>query len=99
MLTDTGEAKVNAAPPRYFLLFSDAFERRVRLSAESKILAFTFERFRLYRLKTLFENRLKFHFNVLFFIQCISRQASPNNKLLSYREFLHCLITIFHKVN
>ena len=41
--------KVNAAPPRYFLLFFSN-ERRVWLSAESKILASTFGRFRLYRL-------------------------------------------------
>ena len=61
LLTDTGEdsklvhrrkrSKVNAAQPRYFLFFfSDASERRVWLSAESKILASTFGRFRLYRL-------------------------------------------------
>ena len=37
---------------RYFLLFfSDASERQVWLNAESKILASTFGRFRLYRLK------------------------------------------------
>ena len=34
-------------------LFSDAPERRVWLSAESKILAFTFEHFRLYRLSSI----------------------------------------------
>ena len=38
--------------------FSDSFERRVWLSAESKILAFTFERFRLYRLKIIFRTIL-----------------------------------------
>ena len=43
---------------RYFLLFfSDASERRVSLSAESKILASTFGRFRLYRLSTIFQFR------------------------------------------
>ena len=42
-LTDTGED--------YFLLFFDASERREWISAESKILASTFGRCRLYRLK------------------------------------------------
>ena len=52
---------MNAAPPRYFLLFSDASEQRVRLSAESKILASTFERFRLYRLlNLLYKEKLSF---------------------------------------
>ena len=37
-----------------FFSFSDASERRVWLSAESKILASTFERFRLYRLRLTF---------------------------------------------
>ena len=60
-LTDKGEdsrlvhrrkrSKEKAAPSRYFLLFfAEASERRVWLSAESKILASTFGRFRLYRL-------------------------------------------------
>ena len=35
----------------FLLFFSDASERRVWLSAESKVLASTFGRFRLYRLK------------------------------------------------
>ena len=55
-LTDTGEdSKTSKSGREYFLLFfSDASERRVWLSAESKILASTFERFRLYRLKMSF---------------------------------------------
>ena len=40
-------------------LFSDASERRVWLSAESKILASTFGRFRLYRLKPIISQNLK----------------------------------------
>ena len=40
----------------FFFFFPDASERRVWLSAESKILAFTFERFCLYRLKKDFFN-------------------------------------------
>ena len=57
-LTDTGEdselahrpkrSKVNAAPPRYFLLF---FPTRPSDEYDSKRLAFTFGRFRLYRLR------------------------------------------------
>ena len=38
----------------YSSLFSDASERRVWLSAESKMLASTFGLFRLYRLKYIF---------------------------------------------
>ena len=57
-LTDTGEAsklvhrrkRPKVDTQFFFLFFSDAFERRVRLSAESKILASYFGRFRLYRL-------------------------------------------------
>ena len=70
-LTDTGEdsklvnrrqrSKVNAAPP-FSSLFIDASERRVWLSAESKILAFTFERFRLYRLNSVWHQFLKSKF-------------------------------------
>ena len=57
ILTDTGEdsklvhrlkrPKVDAS---IFCSFSDAAEQRVLLSADSKILASTFGRFRLYRL-------------------------------------------------
>ena len=57
MLTDTGEdSKLVHRPKRpkvdmvFSSLFSDASERRVGLNAESKILASTFGRFRLYRL-------------------------------------------------
>ena len=56
-LTDTGEdSKLVHMRTRpkvdtlFFSLFSDAAERRVWLSAESKILASTFGHFRLYRL-------------------------------------------------
>ena len=59
-LTDTGEdsklvhrRKRPKVDTLFSSLFSDASERRVWLSAESKILAFTFGRFRLYRLKGL----------------------------------------------
>ena len=45
------QAKTSKSGHAIFSLFSDASERRVWLSAESKILAFTFERFRLYRLR------------------------------------------------
>ena len=57
-LTDTGEdsklvhrRKRSKADASIFFFFCDVSERRVWLSAESKILAFTFERFRLYRLR------------------------------------------------
>ena len=57
ILTDTGEdsklvhrQKRRKLDTLFSSLFSDVFERRVWLSAESKILASTFERFRLYRL-------------------------------------------------
>ena len=62
LLTDTGEdsklvfrrkhSKVDAS---IFLFFSDASERRVWLSAESKTLASTFGRFRRYRLIKIVE--------------------------------------------
>ena len=54
-------SKVNAASPRFFLLFCDAFERRLWLSAESKILASTFGRFRLYRLRAFRNFILKWY--------------------------------------
>ena len=47
------QAKTSKNGHAYFLLFFDASERRVWLSAESKILASTFGRFRLYRLRTV----------------------------------------------
>ena len=56
--TDTGEdsklvhtRKSPKVDTLFSSLFSDASERRVLLSTESKILASTFECFRLYRLK------------------------------------------------
>ena len=45
---------------RVFSFFSDASERRVKVSAESKILALTFERFRLYRLKHAYYKPFKY---------------------------------------
>ena len=57
-LTDTGEdsklihRRKRPKVDTLFSFFSDASERRVWLSAESKILASTFERFRLYRLRS-----------------------------------------------
>ena len=63
-LTDTGEdsklvrrRKCPKVDTLFLLFFSAASERRLWLTAESKILAFTFERFRLYRLR--FETFLK----------------------------------------
>ena len=63
-LTDIGEdsklvhrrkrSKVKAAPPRYFLLFFPSDEYDSVVAAESKILAFNFERFSLYRLNVFF---------------------------------------------
>ena len=44
------QPKTSKSGHAIILSFFDASERRVRLSAESKILASTFERFRLYRL-------------------------------------------------
>ena len=48
-----------SATTLFSFLFSDASERRVWLSAESKIFAFTFERFCLYRLKFPHTNNKK----------------------------------------
>ena len=50
------QANLAKSGRKYFLLFfSEASERRVWLSAKSKILASTFWRFRLYRFKLIFD--------------------------------------------
>ena len=51
-------------------LFSNASKRRVRLSAESKILASTFGRFRLYRLKFIC---FKLWLNISIFLNVLAR--------------------------
>ena len=60
VLTDAGEdsklvhrRKRPKVDTLFRSLFSDASERRVRFSAESKILASTFGRFGLYRLREI----------------------------------------------
>ena len=73
MFTDTGEdskfvhrrkrPKVDTLFPS---LFSDASERRVWLSAESKILASTFGRFCLYRLNSWFRADIIFKYSYFF---------------------------------
>ena len=76
-LTDTGEdskfihrRKRPKVDTLFSSLFSDASERGVWLSAESKILASTLGRFRLYRLKILFGPPLV-NFKGLFIITLI----------------------------
>ena len=70
LLTDTGEGSKlvhRRERPKVDTLFSSLFsgasERRVWLSAESKILASTFGRFRLYRLKFRIPQKLAEVFN------------------------------------
>ena len=66
MLTDTGEdsrlVHRQKRPKEDMLFFSDASERRVWLNAESKILASTFGRFRLYRLTNLLRSEMIINF-------------------------------------
>ena len=69
VLTDTGEdsklvhrRKRPKVDTLFSALFSDASERRVWLSIESKILASTFGRFRLYRLNNSAESKFALKF-------------------------------------
>ena len=76
-LTDTGEdsklvyrRKRPKVDTLLSSLFSNASERRVRLSAESKILASTFGHFRLYRLKCIC---FKLWLNISIFLNVLAR--------------------------
>ena len=75
----------------FFSFFSDASERRVWLSAESKILASTFGRLRLYRLKT---------FHIWFLKNAESHYCRPSKKNLfrkiSRRVVVNTLLLYFY---
>ena len=55
-------AKTSKSGHAIFFSFSDASERRLSLSTESKILASTFGRFRLYRLNNLYKPKIDWLF-------------------------------------